>query len=148
MKTYFGLPEKVVFCSKCVISNQRPRSTVEFMSLSTDHKETIQFSDDQICEACKFQSMKEKIDWTAREQQLLRLCDKYRKKSGYDVVIPGSGGKDSAFTAHILKYKYGMNPLTVTWAPHLYTNIGWENFINWIPVGGFDNILFTFNKIA
>ena len=145
MKTYFGLPEKVVFCSKCVISNQRPRSTVEFMSLSTDHKETIQFSDDQICEACKFQSMKEKIDWTAREQQLLRLCDKYRKKSGYDVVIPGSGGKDSAFTAHILKYKYGMNPLTVTWAPHLYTNIGWENFINWIHVGGFDNILFTPN---
>ena len=20
-----------------------------------------------------------------------------------------------------------MNPLTVTWAPHLYTEIGWEN---------------------
>ena len=38
-----------------------------------------------------------------------------------------------------------MNPLTVTWAPHLYTSIGWENFINWIHVGGLDNLLFTPN---
>ena len=59
--------------------------------------------------------------------------------------MPGSGGKDSAFTAHILKYKYGMNPLTVTWAPHLYTDIGWHNFTNWMHVGGLDNILFTPN---
>lgn len=59
--------------------------------------------------------------------------------------MPGSGGKDSAFTAHVLKYKYGMNPLTVTWAPHMYTDIGWKNFDNWIKVGGFDNILFTPN---
>ena len=36
-----------------------------------------------------------------------------------------------------------MNPLTVTWAPHMYTGIGWENFDNWVKVGGFDNILFT-----
>ena len=38
-----------------------------------------------------------------------------------------------------------MNPLTVTWAPHLYTNIGWENFTNWMHIGGLDNILFTPN---
>ena len=57
----------------------------------------------------------------------------------------GSGGKDSAYTAHILKYKYNMNPLTVTWAPHLYTDIGWKNFTNWMHVGGLDNILFTPN---
>ena len=38
-----------------------------------------------------------------------------------------------------------MNPLTVTWAPHSYTDIGWKNFDSWIKVGGFDNILFTPN---
>ena len=48
-------------------------------------------------------------------------------------------------TAHILKYKYGMNPLTVTWSPHEFTSIGWQNFRNCIDVGGFDNILFTPN---
>ena len=66
---------------------------------------------------------------------------------GYDVIVPGSGGKDSAYTAHILKYKYGMNPLTVTWAPHMYTEIGFKNFENWMHVGGLDNILYTPNGV-
>ena len=38
-----------------------------------------------------------------------------------------------------------MNPLTVTWAPHEYTEIGWQNFQRWIEIGGFDNVLITPN---
>lgn len=60
-------------------------------------------------------------------------------------MVPGSGGKDSVYAAHILKYKYGMNPLTVTWPPILYTDYGYENFKNWIEIGGFDNISFKQN---
>lgn len=146
MKSLFGLPEKVLFCQKCVISNQRPSSTVELAHLATEKKATIFFGSDGICDACRFHDEKTRnIDWDAREKQLIALFDKYRKSSGYDVVVPGSGGKDSAFTSHILKYKYGMNPLTVTWAPHMYTDIGWKNFENWIHVGGLDNLLFTPN---
>ena len=26
----YGLPEKVIFCKKCVMSNQRPSSVIEF----------------------------------------------------------------------------------------------------------------------
>jgi N-acetyl sugar amidotransferase len=143
----FGLPDKVVFCRNCVISNQRPNSTVEFKHTSDEKKQTIGFGDDQICDACRFHRIKEKqIDWGKREQRLITLLDKFRKSDGgYDVIVPGSGGKDSAFASHILKYKYGMNPLTVTWAPHLYTDIGWENFESWLHVGGLDNILFTPN---
>ena len=33
MKTYFNLPEKVIFCKKCVMSNQRPASVPEFMHI-------------------------------------------------------------------------------------------------------------------
>jgi N-acetyl sugar amidotransferase len=146
LTTLFGLPEKVVYCKRCVISNQRPRSTVEFQNKPTDIKETIAFGTDGICEACKFNDEKNNnIDWDSREEELLRVLDKHRRSHGYDVVVPGSGGKDSAYTAHILKEKYGMNPLTVTWAPHLYTQIGWQNFINWSHIGGLDNILFTPN---
>jgi len=50
------------------------------------------------------------------------------------------GGKDSCFAAHVLKYKYGMNPLTVTWPPILYTSYGKKNFLNWIQSGSFQNI--------
>ena len=141
MSTFYGLPEEVVFCSRCVISNQRPSSTVEFKSNVKEKKTTITFREDGICDACHYQDIKNnKIDWNAREENLRRLLDRFRKNDGgYDVVVPGSGGKDSAYTSHILKYKYGMNPLTVTWAPHKYTDIGFKNFENWLHIGGHDN---------
>ena len=145
--TYFGLPEKVVFCKRCVISNQRPSSSVEFKHLQSERKTTIGFDAEDVCDACRYHEVKErKIDWGRREQSLIDLLNKHRRSDGgYDIVVPGSGGKDSAYTSHILKYKYGMNPLTVTWAPHKYTEIGWKNFENWLHHGGFDNILFTPN---
>jgi N-acetyl sugar amidotransferase len=146
-ETFFGLPPEVKFCKRCVISNQRPNSTVEFKNNIQDKKEVINFDENDICSACRFHEEKEtNIDWEKREEVLWKLCDKYRSKDGsYDVIVPGSGGKDSAYTSHILKYKYKMNPLTVTWAPHLYTNIGWQNFQQWMHEGGLDNILYTPN---
>jgi N-acetyl sugar amidotransferase len=146
-KTLFGLPHTVLFCKKCVISNQRPNSTIEFRQKIIDKKITINFDEYGVCSACNFAEEKNtKINWSLRELELSKLLDKHRRSDGgYDIVIPGSGGKDSAYTSHLLKYKYGMNPLTVTWAPHLYTEIGWKNFTNWAHIGGLDNILFTPN---
>ena len=37
-----------------------------------------------------------------------------------------------------------MHPLTVTWAPHIYTEWGWKNFQSWVH-SGFDNFLHTPN---
>ncbi len=147
MKAFFGLPEEVIFCKHCIISNQRPSSTVEFRHKHDEKKATIGFDEHGVCDACRYHEVKEKqISWERREKDLVELLDKHRRSDGgYDVIVPGSGGKDSAFTSHVLKYKYGMNPLTVTWAPHKYTEIGWKNFENWIHVGGLDNILFTPN---
>lgn len=147
LEAFFGLPSKVQFCRSCVISNQRPSSTVEFKHKKEEKKQTIGFRDDGICDACHYHQEKaHRIDWKRREEQLVETLDKHRRNDGtYDVIVPGSGGKDSAFTSHVLKYRYGMNPLTVTWAPHLYTDIGWKNFTNWIHEGGHDNLLFTPN---
>jgi N-acetyl sugar amidotransferase len=146
-ESFYGLPKRVLFCRRCVISNQRPSSTVEFKHKKDQAKATIGFDESGICDACRYQEVKAaQIDWKQREDALMAVLDKYRRRDvGYDVVVPGSGGKDSAYTSHMLKYKYGMNPLTVTWAPHKYTDIGWKNFESWIHVGGMDNILFTPN---
>jgi len=124
-------PKEVQFCKRCVISNQRPR---------------IIFDDEGVCSACRFSDEKNKsIDWKERERQLKNLCDTYRKDNGdFDIIVPGSGGKDSAAVAHKLKHQYGMHPLTVTWSPFMYTNIGWRNFQNFIN-SGFINLLATPN---
>jgi len=146
-EAFYGLPEDVKFCKKCVISNQRPSSTVEFKNEKGEKKSVINFTEDGVCSACVYHEEKEQgIDWKERDERLRELLARFKSKDGsYDVIVPGSGGKDSAYTAHILKYEYGMNPLTVTWAPHLYTDIGMQNFQEWMHTGGLDNILYTPN---
>lgn len=115
-------PKDVRFCTRCVVSNQRPRIT---------------FNEEGVCSACEYAYRKHNvIDWSARERELRLLLDAHRSKDGsYDVIVPGSGGKDSAYTAHILKHQYGMHPLTVTWAPFMYTDIGWKNFQDFVKSG-------------
>ncbi|HEX5277404.1 MAG TPA: N-acetyl sugar amidotransferase [Fluviicoccus sp.] len=145
-QTRFGLPSEVAYCRSCVISNQRPNSAVEYAHTKDSKKKTIHFDEQGICDACRFAEQKHgRIDWEERERQLRELCDRHRSKDGsYDCIVPGSGGKDSFYASHILKTKYGMHPLTVTWAPHIYTDWGWKNFQSWIHAGH-DNYLMTPN---
>jgi N-acetyl sugar amidotransferase len=139
----YGLPETVRYCVRCVISNQRPASAVEFRNTQDRKIRTMSIDGDGVCDACRFADVKERIDWTQREDELLRVLDRYRRHDGaYDCLVPGSGGKDSVYASHVLKYKYGMHPLTVTWPPILYTDIGWKNFRSWIEKGGLPNVTF------
>lgn len=126
----YNLPSEVKFCKKCTMSNQRPRIT---------------FDENGVCSACNFAEFKRtKIDWNQREEELVKLLDKYRRNDGrFDVVVPCSGGKDASFIAHELKHKYNMNPLTVTWAPHLYTDIGFKNIHQMTRVGNLANVTMT-----
>lgn len=142
----YGLPNDVCFCAKCVISNQRPNSAVEYNHTKQSKKKTIHFDENAVCDACNFaEKKKSTIDWADRESQLQELCNRHRSRNGeYDCIVPGSGGKDSFYASHILRTKYGMHPLTVTWAPHIYTEWGWKNFQSWLHAGH-DNLLMTPN---
>jgi N-acetyl sugar amidotransferase len=145
LEAFYGLPKEVKFCKKCVMSNQRPASTVEFKHTKDSKKVTMNFDEHGVCDACRTAEIKENINWGMREEELIALLDKHRKNDGsYDCLVPGSGGKDSAYQSHVLKYKYGMNPLTVTWPPILYTEYGMRNWKNWLDAG-FDNISFYRN---
>jgi N-acetyl sugar amidotransferase len=144
--TKYGLPREVTFCRKCVMSNQKPNSEKEYTHNAQTKKATLNIDETGVCSACRNSEKKDQgINWKQREEELLELLARYRSKDGsYDCLVPGSGGKDSFFTAHVLKYKYGMHPLTVTWTPHLYTTWGRKNFEAWINAG-FDNYLFSPN---
>ncbi|MFH1058076.1 MAG: N-acetyl sugar amidotransferase [Pseudomonadota bacterium] len=149
LKAFYGLPTQVRYCVRCVMSNQRPSSYPEFKHTTARITPTLHIDEQGVCDACRYAEKKEDIDWAARETELLALLDRFRRDDGqYDCIVPGSGGKDSCYAAHLLKYKYGMHPLTVTWPPILYTDYGQANFRNWIEVGGFDNISFKPNGRA
>lgn len=126
------IPKKVQWCKRCVLSNQRPR---------------VIFNKEGVCSACLNLDYKRKINWKDRNKKLEILLSKHRKNNGdWDVVVPSSGGKDSGFVAHKLKYQYGMNPLLVTWSPLQYTNVGIDNF-NSLNDSGFINIKCSPNGI-
>ena len=129
----YGLPTHVQFCKKCTMNNQRPSSTVEFKNKPGDKKRAIAFDHEGVCEACRYAERKTTIDWISREKELRDLCDRFRRNDGnFDVVVPGSGGKDSVMAAHVLKYKYNMHPILITWPPHIYTRVVGGNFEAWL----------------
>jgi len=81
-KKGYNIPQNVIFCTKCVNSNQRPRLT---------------FDENGVCSACNYADFKnQKIDWVQRKKELEQLCEKHRRKDGsFDCIVPSSGGKDS-----------------------------------------------------
>ena len=82
-KSKLGLDKEIKFCKKCVISNQRPSSTIEFKNEKGEKKKVINFTDDDICSACIFNEEKEKnIDWKDRDKKLRNLLDKFKSNDG------------------------------------------------------------------
>jgi len=60
LETKFGLPAEVKFCRRCVISNQRPNSAVEFSHTKESKKQTIHFDEQGVCDACRVVEKKKK----------------------------------------------------------------------------------------
>jgi N-acetyl sugar amidotransferase len=130
VRTQYGLPADVRFCTRCTISNQRPR---------------IGFDAEGVCSACRYADFKRTVDWEKRSRELEALCDRHRRRDGaFDVIVPASGGKDSSYVAHQLREVYGMHPLTVTSSPLLPTDIGRQNLEKFI-LSGFANLRFSPN---
>lgn len=133
------------WCVRCVISNNRPIASREYSRTPGSEPARMAFDETGICGACRVAEAKRTVDWDAREEALRDLVARYRRDDGRpDVLLPGSGGKDSVYASHVLRERFGMHPLTVTWAPHEYTEVGRRNFYRWLAMG-FDNLLVTPN---
>lgn len=137
---------KIEFCKKCVESNNRFLSSVQHKDKPNTKKKYVAFDSQGVCLSCRYFEKKETFNWEEKEAKLKSILSKFRSKDGsYDVIVPGSGGKDSIYTSILLKEKYGMHPLTCTWAPGMYTDVGLKNYHSWLNYG-FDNYLLTPNK--
>jgi len=133
------------FCTRCVISNRRPLASREYQRGPGSSPSLMAFDAEGVCAACRVAERKAATDWKVRREELETLLAGYRRSDGrFDVVCPGSGGKDSVYAAHLMRDEFGMHPLTVTWAPMLYTDVGRRNFETWVR-NGFTNHLVTPN---
>ena len=107
----------------------------------------ITFDDRGWCNSCLWMEEKQDMDWSRRRKELEELLAKYRSGSGFDCMVPVSGGKDGSYISYNLKHKYGMNPLCVTVAPPLPLDIGDENLKRFIN-SGYNHIhLHTDNEV-
>ena len=94
-----GLPQDVIYCAKCVISNQRPSSVVEFKNQVDDVKPTIGFDATRVCDACNVAKIKKETDWEARRSELEALCDIHRGSGndGYMTALCQEVAEKTAF---------------------------------------------------
>jgi N-acetyl sugar amidotransferase len=108
------------YCSKCILPDTRPNLAI---------------GADGICNACWSHATKAEIDWGARQLAFKAVVRHARSRStGYDCLIPVSGGKDS--TWQVVKcLEAGLNPLAVTWKTPGRTAIGQRNLDNLVSLG-------------
>ncbi|MFH2021084.1 MAG: N-acetyl sugar amidotransferase [archaeon] len=122
---------KLKYCSKCLIPETH---------------ETLTYGKEGICNVCRqIEYKKEKIDWVAREKELVKILDNYRGKYAYDCIIPFSGGKDSTFTVYKLVKDYDVKPLVVSFDHGFYRPKTLANVKRTIKKLGVDFIKYTPN---
>jgi N-acetyl sugar amidotransferase len=110
----------VKYCSQCVLPSTRPH---------------IVFDANGVCNGCTAHAIKPQIDWTRRERAFREVVAHAKaRNTGYDCVIPVSGGKDSTWQV-VTCLEYGLNPLAVTWKTPARTAIGARNLANLINLG-------------
>ena len=118
----------ITTCSACLSTSTRPRNA---------------FDAEGVCTACQWTKEKESLDWGQRATELSVLLEKAKAetKSGYDCLVPVSGGKDGSYVAYKLKHEMGMNPLCVTITPPTPTPLGRKN-LEAFMASGYDLLSF------
>lgn len=117
------------YCRKCVLPDTRPN---------------LKFDPEGVCSACRHHELRLQVNWDTREQVFKELIDSVTDStSGYNCLIPVSGGKDS--TWQVLKcLEYGLRPLTLSWRPPGRTTLGERNLRNLVGQG-VDHLDYTIN---
>ena len=116
-------------------------------------KPTIIFDENGVCSGCNYnKSRKDKdVDWSEREKMFRKILLEAKimakeRKNSHDCIIPVSGGKDSHYQVWLLKKKYNMNPLLVSFNHGFNTPAGIRNLRNLSEKSGCDLITYTAGK--
>lgn len=110
-----------------------------------NHALNIIFDSEGVCSGCRTHEEKYQIDWNEKEQELDALLSQYKGRQGssYDCVIPVTGTGDDFFVVDLVKNKYGLNPLLVTYNTHFSTKVGVRNLARLITKLDCDHMMST-----
>lgn len=94
-----------------------------------NHALNIVFDRSGVCSGCRVHEEKYVINWDEKEKELSDLLSQYKGRVGtsYDCVIPVIGSGDDFFVVDLVKNKFGLNPLLVTYNTHFSTKVGIRN---------------------
>ncbi len=113
-------------------------------------KPTIIFDEEGVCSGCRYHESRQKLEvnWDERLTMLEKILDEARqlartRGNSHDCIVPVSGGKDSHFQVWLLKKKYGMNPLLVTFNHAYNSPSGLRNLANLVERSGCDLVRYT-----
>lgn len=101
-------------CQRCLLPTSRP---------------DLHFNARGVCSACTSFDKRKRIKWASRKTKLEILLESGRNSSGYDCVVPSSGGKDSHWQVLTL-IEMGARPLLVTASTCHLSRIGRKNLDN------------------
>lgn len=106
----------LTYCKRCVMPDTKP---------------DLHLDEEGVCNACRSYEKRKAIDWDARQDELLRVLEKYRRPDGsnWDCIVPVSGGKDSTYQV-VRMLQLGLNPLCVTSTTCDLAEIGRKNIDN------------------
>ncbi|PIQ82365.1 MAG: N-acetyl sugar amidotransferase [Candidatus Omnitrophica bacterium CG11_big_fil_rev_8_21_14_0_20_64_10] len=107
-------------CRRCILPETRPNLTLDA---------------EGICGACRAFESRRTIDWEARAKTFERVTARAKRLStGYDCLVPVSGGKDSTWQT-VTCLEAGLRVLAVTWKTPVRTAIGQANLDNLVRLG-------------
>ncbi|MDM7999876.1 MAG: hypothetical protein QUS33_07740 [Dehalococcoidia bacterium] len=118
-----------VVCTNCVLPETFPR---------------IRFDKDGVCNYCRdWQRKRHDENRTAEfRRRFDALVSEYRGVSKYDALMCYSGGKDSTYTLSVLKERYGLNVLALTFDNGFVSNQASLNIRCVVEKLGVDHIFF------
>ena len=98
-----------------------------------------------VCVSCRSSEQKMHFSWKEKDEELREILARFRGRndSGYDCIVPISGGKDSAFQLYLMTHVYDMKPLACTFSHHWFSETGQQNLQWCLETFDVDHIMFT-----
>lgn len=110
-------------CTRCILPETMP---------------FIRFDEEGVCNYC--------LSYKPRNrpkpvEQLFNLVEPFRRKHGYDCIVPFSGGRDSCYGLHLIAKELKMKPITYTYDWGMVTDLGRRNISRMCAEMGIENII-------